>query len=279
MGARALEGDLLEGPTRGPVESLGFDIDALPVATWGRPDKGTGFYIAWDQNQNRYQLSLQGSVFAEVVIGDSFAAFTGGPFWAGTPPKCRKTTEATTIARWTGFSSFEADTMDVQMGDGEIHLSTCEATPSASLSAKAKALVPGYVYAVRTHRSDEANDTLVVLMPRGRLVSAAGDPGVPLNASDSGAFTRLSFPLDPRAAGQASVRLSVASLKLWEGLRKQHEVSKFEDATRSDRDLTVDVNVICQGDTRVGSVAFAVPAEPESAKPYAPFIAAARSKM
>jgi hypothetical protein len=144
--------------------------------------------------------------------------------------------------------------------------------------------VPGYVYAVRAREErDEGDDgngkeSLVVFLPRGALVATAADPMTPLQASNTGAFTRLTFPLAPGTAGSASLRLSPASLALWADLRQMRSRGGFADTSALGENLLLGVDVAWQGDARLGSLSLAVP-KAKDRKAYSGLLAAAKRVM
>jgi hypothetical protein len=254
-GADPLEGNLAAGeprPTAG--KAIRFDVDALPVATWGGPNKHSGYTMM--ASETRYRVVIQGPWFAEIVIRQttsSFDIFTGGMFGSGEPPKCgpRKGGSPSYWTYWTGISArgWTDSGINVEMGRGDFDTATCRAVPAASLSARAAAIVPGFVYGLRVlvpaTPLDAGEEQLVLLMPRGALVSAGGDPTAPLRTSNTGAFTRLTLPTDPGTAGTASVRLSPASLGLWTALRKTgRPVWSFQDDFKTENDLLLGVDVV-----------------------------------
>jgi hypothetical protein len=218
-------------------------------------------------------------LFAETILlgTNEFTAFTGGPFFSGELPKCGPHENGTRAARWMGFSPtrWTDEGLDVEMGEGDFDVSTCKTTPSASLFARAKALVPGFVYALRVR--DEKGDWLYVVLPHGTFVAAGGDPTTPLAAANNGTFARLRFPLAKGTAASAAVRISPAALALWDELRKTGTpVRDFADGTRTSDALLVTVEVSSQGDVKVASLSFALPQAVQRAA-YAPLLRAARS--
>lgn len=269
-GAKPLDGPLEPGETRPvAVGALRFDVGMLPVATWGRADRRTGFKIA--TGEHRFQVTIRGPVFAEIVVASrqptsSFEIFTGGTFGSGEPPKCGNARLGSSPAYWTGISAkgWTDSAVTVEMGRGDFDARTCAGEPRASLAAQAGAIVPGYVYGLRVRIPATAleaqSEQLVVFLPRGTLVSAAVDPAFPLRASDTGAFTRLTLPLDPGTTGSASVRLSPASLGLWTQLRVTgRPVYGFKDEFQVDSGLLVGVDVVSTPDKRLGSLVVSLP--------------------
>lgn len=257
-------GDRREYPQRPAVaDVLQFDVDALPVVAWGDARAGTGFTLTEHTQstpvgeQTRYHMATTGSVYTEVVVEQrtgEFAAFTGGPFGSGAPPPCRSDSRLPPLTTsWIGFSTFTDRRMDLEMGIGSFDPRTCAGSPSRSLSGMAAAIVPGFVYAVRTRERDE-EESLVVVLPRGRMVSATGSPIAPFRTADTGAFTRLTFPLVASTAASASVRVSPASLRLWEQLRKGRSVTDFVDPSMAHEDLLVGLDIVCQGEQRTGAL-------------------------
>ena len=274
-----------DGPI--PPRTVHFDVDALPVASWGPPTKRDGFFVR--REPHGYLLTTRSEIFAEVVIsqpGNPFIAFTGGSFGAGAPPTCAPAVHsgATVPTHWTGFGARGGtdEGSDVEMGRGTFDLATCNATPLDSLSVRGKAIVPGYVYGVVVRKlgdtvlapGESSRDELVLFLPRGTFVSATGDPNVPLNAAATGTFTRLTFPLERGNAGSASVTVTPAALGLWGELRRTgRPVWSFQEPPERHDDLVVAIDVACQGQARSGSVSIAL-ARRVDAKPYAAILAA-----
>jgi hypothetical protein len=237
---------------------------------------------------------VQTTIFAEVIVtaarpsGEKgptpvgFTAFTGGSFGEGAVPECGRGHEGQRLAVWNGFApaGWTDDGIDVEMEEGDYDLATCRGTPVRSLRGRASALVPGYVYAVRARDEDDdggGTESLVVFLPRGALVSTASDPATLLEASNTGAFTRLTFPLARGTAGSASLRLSPASLALWGRLRETRTGVAFADPAAVGEDLLLGVDVAWQGDARLGSVSLAVP-KAKNRKAYAGLLAAAKKR-
>jgi hypothetical protein len=290
-GAKPLDGFRLAGAERAASTSLRFDVDALPVAEWDEPRRGAGFVL--HKTKDGWNLWVSTTLFAEVIVATgathlegaarvSFTAFTGGRnFGVGVPPVCGTDTLGSRLAFWSGFApaKWTDAGVDVEMEDGDFDLATCTATPKRSLFGRAGAIVPGYLYALRVRDEDTAgrsSESLVVYMPRGALVSTTVDPTTPLNASNTGPFTRLTLPLERGTAGAASVRVSPASLSLWSRLRRAGGfVPSFDDPTPPHDDLLLGVDVAWQGDARVGTVTFAPPPG-RDARPYSKLLAAAK---
>lgn len=275
---------LTKGESRPPVTTMRFDPDAVPVAAWGEPLQGAGFRVS--KLRDGWRLWVRTHVFAEVVVAAPpgnggqivFTAFTGGSFAQGDVPTCTASSTRTLAAIWSGFSpdGWTNQGLDVEMDVGELDLSTCSAAPSRSLHARAAALVPGYVYALRVEEGDDVPDKLVVFLPRGALVSAGGDPNAPIDTSNTGSFTRVSLPLARGVAGQAVVRISPASLALWSTLRATGApVGSFDDKSEAHDDLQVSIDVSWQGPALLGTLSFAVPAR-KGAGAYAGLLAAAK---
>jgi hypothetical protein len=183
------------------------------------------------------------------------------------------------MALWSGFSpeGWTRDGVDVEMGTGDLDLETCSASARRSLHGRAAAIVPGYVYGLRTLAEDETGPgRLVMFLPRGAFVSTTGDPTTPIDASNTGSFTRLTFPLARQAAASAVVRLSPASLALWSSLRATGApVWAFDDKSAPHDDLLLEVDVSRQDDVALGTVSLAVPPG-KSRAPYAALLAAAK---
>jgi hypothetical protein len=284
-GVKPMVGFLASGTHRPDVQTLRFDIEKLPVATWGEPTPGAGFRLR--KIPDGWRLWVRSHIFAEVIVATApstgskvlFTAFTGGAFADGDVPACGTRARGTQMALWSGFSpdGWTRDGVDVEMGTGDLDLETCSASARRSLHGRAAAIVPGYVYALRTLAEDEAGaGRLVVFLPRGAFVSTAGDPTTPIDASNTGSFTRLTFPLAPQAAASAVVRLSPASLALWSSLRATGApVWGFDDKSAPHDDLLLEVDVSRQDDLALGTISLAVPPG-KSRAPYAGLLAAAK---
>lgn len=274
------DGVLAQGSTRPHTETVRFDVDAIPVATWGPPSRKAGFNLTVKQEDQSYHLIVHTYLFAETILlgTNEFTAFTGGPFFSGTLPKCGASERGTRAARWMGFSPnrWTDDGIDVEMGEGDFDVASCKTTATASLFARAKALVPGYVYALRVH---DERDSLYVILPHAALVSAGGDPSAPLNASNTGTFARVRLPLAKDTAASAAVRISPTALGLWDQLRRTglpvHDFA--DDRFMTSDSLLVTVEVSAQGDVKVASLSFALPRTAYAAD-YAPLLRAARSQ-
>jgi hypothetical protein len=274
-GVTPLEGDLAGGePRPSAVKAVRFDVDMLPVATWGRASPRSGYSITG--TASRYRVVIRGPWFAEIVIRQpvsSFDIFTGGTFGAGDPPRCgpRPLGAPKYPTYWSGISArgWTDAALNVELGRGEFDVGTCVGVPVASLSARAAAIVPGFVYGLRVlippTPIDPGQEQLIVFLPRGALVSAGGDPHAPLQTANTGSFTRLTLPTDPGTSGSASVRLSPAALGLWTALRKTgRPVWAFQDAFKTDNDLLLGVDVVSEGErgkagARTGSVFVSLP--------------------
>jgi len=291
-GASPIDGFRASGDARPAAQTLRFDVDALPVATWGEAWDGAGFTL--HKLRDGWSLWVRTTIFAEVIVtagGPSgekptspvgFSAFTGGSFGEGSVPACGPGSSGRRLAVWDGFApaGWTDDGIDVEMEEGDYDLATCRGTPVHSLRGRAAALVPGYVYAVRAREEDDdgnARESLVVFLPRAYLVSTAADPTMPLEAANTGAFTRLTFPLARGTAGSASLRLSPASLALWARLRQMRRVADFVDPAALGDDLLVGVDVAWQGDSRLGSLSLAVP-KAKDRRAYAGLLAAAKKR-
>ena len=286
-----MEGFLAPGGTRPAMQTLRFDVDAVPVATWGPAWSGAGFKL--ERIRDGWKLWVRTTEFAEVIVTASgvygekgtsrvgFSAFTGGSFADGDVPRCGPGTSGRRLAVWNGFApaGWTDDGVDVEMEEGNYELATCSGTPIRSLRGRASALVPGYVYAVRARNDDEGeeSESLVVFLPRGVMVSTAADPTMLLNASNTGPFTRLTFPLARGTAGSASLRLSAASLALWAGMRRMRPATSFHDASTAHDDLLLGLDVVWQGSSRLGALSFSAPGSKDR-RAYAGLLAAAKKR-
>ena len=290
-GASALEGSLAVGDVRPATRTLRFDVDALPVATWGEAWPRAGFTL--HRLADGWTLRVRTTIFAEVIVTASgssgekgtspvgFSAFTGGSFGEGSVPACGPGNSGRRLAVWNGFApaGWTDDGIDVEMEEGDYDLATCSGSPVRTLRGRASAVVPGYVYAVRAREEDDddnVRESVVVFLPRGVLVSTGADPNVPLESSNTGAFTRLTFPLARGTAGSASLRLSPAALALWARLRQMRPAG-FADTSTVGDDLLLGVDVAWQGDARLGSLSLAVP-KAKNRKAYAGLLAAANKR-
>lgn len=280
-GETGLDGFRAEGDTR-PLalgKPIRFDPDALPVATWGEPRATEGFSI--HPHGNGYRLWLRSRLFAEVVVENTrgateFSAFTGGSFFEGTPPECGPGHTGSFPAHWAGLAPrhWTDAGVDVEMGDGDFDLASCDAHARASVQARAAAIVPGFVYGLRVRR-DEDDETLFVFLPRGVLVSSAGDPDPPIALSNTGPFTRLSMRLERGGARSAAVRVGSESLRLWSHIRTTlAPVGSFEDRTAPHDALLLSVDATWQDDRKLGSISLALPQRRDE-RPYAGLVAAA----
>jgi hypothetical protein len=289
-GATPLEGFRLQGVERPLARGRPFDVDELPVAEWGEPRRGAGFTL--HVTRDGWRLWVSTVLFAEVVIATpgagapegaarvSFTAFTAGTNFAQCVPFACNIGR---LAFWSGFAptGWTDAGVNVEMEDGDYDPATCAATPRRSLFGRAAAIVPGYVYGLRVREGDagrgRTGESVVVFMPRGALVSATVDPTTPLNASNTGPFTRLTFPLERGTAHSASVRLSPAALSLWARLRRSGGpvFAPFEDPSAPHDDLLLGLDVAWQGDVRFGSLSLAPPPG-QAARPYAKLLAAAK---
>ncbi|HEX8793775.1 MAG TPA: hypothetical protein VF765_22685 [Polyangiaceae bacterium] len=282
-GETGLDGFRADGDARPEALAapIRFDPDALPVATWGEPRATAGF--ALHARGNGFRLWLRSRLFAEVVVentrgGTEFSAFTGGSFFEGAPPDCGPGHTGSFPARWAGLAPrhWTDAGVDVEMGDGDFDLASCDARPRVSVQARAAAIVPGFVYGLRVRRADD-DEMLFVFLPRGVLVSAAGDASAPIALSNTGPFTRLSMPLERGGARSAAVRVSPASLRLWSHIRTTiAPVWAQEDATAPHDALLVSVDAAWQDDRKLGSIALALPRRHDK-RPYAALVAAAQA--
>jgi hypothetical protein len=267
-------------------------VDGLPVATWGKPRPEAGFTL--HRIPDGWHLFVRTTLYAEVVVSQSasfdepgtsrvgFSGYTAGSFGAGNPPDCGPGHTGRRLTVWGGLApaGWTDDGVDVEMEQGDYELASCSGVPKRGLRGRAMAVVRGYVYALRVREEPdddgEADESLLVFLPRGALVSASADPETPVATSNTGTFTRLTLPLARGTAGTASVRVSPASLRLWQRLRRGNAgASAFEDPAHVNDDLLVGVDVAWQGDVRFGSVTFALPRTAER-RAFAGVLAAAR---
>jgi hypothetical protein len=264
------------------VRTVRFDLDALPIATWADPDVKSGFTVT-PLGANAFRLWMRSTIYAEVIVENThgmmeFSAFTGGSFGQGNPPACGPGHSGKFPARWAGLApkGWTDDGVDVEMGHGDFDVATCAAAPRVSLALRAAAIVPGFVYGLRTKQDDD--ETLVVYLPSGVMISTSGDPNRPLEHANTGPFTRLAFPVEKGRGSSAALRISPASLWLWARLRRtMTQVGSFGDNSLPHDDLLLNVDVIWQGDEKLGEVTLSMP-KVKDATPYAKILAAAGTK-
>jgi hypothetical protein len=291
-GAPRMQGMPATGDGRPLVRTAAFDVGTLPIATWGDALPQAGFTL--HRIPNGWSLWVKTTMFAEVVVSASapflaagtspvgFSAFTGGSFGEGEPPDCGRGHSGKRLAIWKGIApeGWTDRGVDVEMDEGDYDLATCTAAPVRSLRGRAKAVVPGFVYGLRTRdASDEDGphaESVVFFLPRGAMVSATAEPETPLATTNTGAFTRLTFPLEDGSAASASVRLSPSSLRLWSRLRAGLPGGNYEDTTRPHEDLLLGLDVTRQGAATIASLAIALP-KGTASKPYAKLLAAAEA--
>ncbi|MGD0528245.1 MAG: hypothetical protein ABSE49_24130 [Polyangiaceae bacterium] len=290
-GAVSLEGSLAPGAERPAAQTARFDADALPEATWGEGWPAAGFTL--QKVNGGWSLFVRTTVYAEVIVTAGpanekgtapvgFTAFTGGSFGDGAVPACGRDYSGRRLAVWNGFApaGWTDGGMDVEMEEGDFDLATCRGTPVRTLRGRAAAIVPGYVYAVRTR--DEGDDgkvreSVVVFLPRGDLVATGGDPATSLAMANTGPFTRLTLPLEPGTASAASLRVSPAALAMWARLRHVGGAGAYADGSAVAEELLVGVDVAWQGGARLGTLSFALPTA-KNRKAYAALLAAARKQ-
>ena len=139
-------------------------------------------------------------------------------------------------------------------------------------------MVRGFVYALRLREEPEGDrpgaESLLVLLPRAVMVSASADPDKPIQTTNTGTFTRLTFPLTVGEAGTASVRMSPPALQLWGALRAGRRMPMIEES-KPHEDLVVGVDVTSDVDRRAGSISFALPRTADR-RPFQKLLAAAR---
>jgi hypothetical protein len=290
-GAAPLEGALATGEERPPAQTTRFDVDALPVATWGEAWPAAGFTLR--KVSNGWTLFVRTTLYAEVIVTAGppngqgtapvgFSAFTGGSFGDGAVPECGPGNHGQRLAVWNGFApaGWTDDGMDVEMEEGDFDLATCRGTPVHSLRGRAAAIVPGYVYALRTRDEGDDGDvreSVVVFLPRGDLVAAGGDPGTPLATADTGPFTRLTLPLAPGTGSAASLRLGPGALAMWARLRRAGGAGTVADGSAIAEELLLGVDVAWQGGARLGTLSLALP-KAKNRRAYAALLAAAKKQ-
>jgi hypothetical protein len=282
-GETAIVGFLTPGDSRphAMAHSVHFDVSSLPVAEWGEPEKPSGFTLT-PLGTDAYRLWIQSTLYAEVIVANTlgavaFSAFTGGSFSQGAPPECGKGHTGKFPTRWSGIDprGWTDDAVKVEMGQGDFDLSTCSAAARTTIQARAAAIVPGFVYGLRVKQGDD--EALVVFLPRGALVSTGGDPNAPLNQSNTGPFTRLTFPVEAGAGSTAAARVSPAALGLWRHLRQTiAPVWSFADTAAPKEDLLVGIDVVCQAERKLGTLTLSLPSNRDPG-PYATLLKAARA--
>ncbi len=291
-GVAPIEGWLAtDGAARPPVRVLRFDVDELPVADWGPGRPGTGFTLrSTGEAGGTWHLWMRTPLIADVIIASrgawgsegggpvGFTAFTGGNFAAGVAPACGPGRTGNRLAAWSGFAptGWTDDALRVELGQGDYDLATCATTTKQSLFGRASAVLRGFVYAFRARQEDDDGrplESLVVFLPPGAMVSDSGDPSRPLETTNTGPFTRLTFPLRAGAASSASVRIGPDSMLAWSDLRGGRSVHARSGSTPVDGELLVAVDVAWQGGARLGSLSVGLP-ESASPAPYARLLAA-----
>jgi hypothetical protein len=274
-GQDALTGFLAAGDVRPQVaaRAIHFDVDALPFGRWGDPSRDHGFRIArlgW----NEYQLVIGSMLYAEVTVsgtaqGGQFTAFTGGSFSQGPLPECGRGHAGRFPARWAGIDPrhwTDAD-VGVELATADFDAADCRASARVTVEARAAAILPGFVYALRFRR--EEGEALIVFLPRAVVMSTSDDPSWPLDHVNTGPYTRLTFPLEANVGRSAALRISPASLHLWSRLRASvASVGPFQDATLPGDNLLVGIDVINQAGATTGTITLALPPKTD-ARPYA----------
>jgi hypothetical protein len=282
-GEDALVGYLAQGDTRpfAAARTIHFDVDTLPVGKWADPSRPHGFRIS-PLGNDAFRLWIDSTLYAEIVVSSTrrsleFAAFTGGMFSQGVPPECGKGHIGRFPTRWAGIDprSWKDADVGVEMGIGDFDVATCSASARLTIETRARAILPGFLYALRVRQED--SEALVVFLPRAAWVSASGDPNFPLEQSNSGPFTRLTLPIVVGEGQTAAARVSAASLRLWSRLRQTiAPVWSFEDPAAPREDLLVGLDVISQAGSAMGTLTLSLPAK-KDARPYAKVLSAARA--
>ena len=282
-GEDALTGYLAKGDTRpfAAARTIHFDVGALPLGRWGEPSRPHGFRIA-PLGHDAFRLWIDSTLYAEIVVSSSrraleFAAFTGGMFSQGVPPECGKNHLGRFPARWVGIDprGWKDADVGVEMGSGIFDVGTCSASARLTIETRARAILPGFVYALRVRQ--EEGEALIVFLPHAAMVSASGDPNFPLDQSNSGPFTRLTLPIVAGEGQSAAVRVSSASLRLWGRLRKTiAPVWSYDDPAAPREDLLVALDVVSQAGSTMGTLTLSLPPR-KDARPYAKLLSAARA--
>lgn len=257
-----------EGPRPGGAfDAVHFDVASLPLAKWGPPvKKSHGFTLTpLGKGTDGYRLWVRSPLYSEVVVSSSmsrasFSAFTGGSFGEGLPPDCGPDHLGRFPARWLGLDprAWTDASVRVEMATGPLDVATCSAAPELAIDARAAAIVPGFVYAIRVEES--WGEALHVFLPRGVLTAASASLASPLDAASSGAFTRFTFPVADTMGRAAVARLSPAALRLWAHMRTSlAPVWQYVDSTPTADDLLVEVDVVAQGERTLGTVTITAP--------------------
>ncbi len=279
-GAAPEGGHLALGRARPQVRTLQIDLETLPVATWTAAPDRAGFWLA--PRGDGYLFMLRRPLLAEIVVAGvprspdrkpnsdenightAFATFTGASFARGDAPPCGPGHVGILPARWAGFApkGWTDSGVDVELADADYQRATCTATTRLIAKTRARAILPGFAYAMRLKvdfAGESPDERLVVFLPAGQMVSTSGDPDFLLNDADVGPFTRLSLPLAPGRASAAAVRVSLGAVRMWRRLRAGQRPQAEADESSPQEDLLITVDAVWQGDKRTAMVSIAFP--------------------
>lgn len=237
-GASPLFDPLRAGTTRPAMHTFHVDLTGVPRAEWSGPEKGARFSIAIEHQEFPTKqapattLSVWGSRYTEVTIGGAFEGFTGGlssrNHFRG---QCGDVESAApAIARWVGFDSFDDTHLVLRAHDGDFDYRTCVGSPHQSLQGAAKALVPGYVYALRVPQP--SRDALLFVMPPASFAAVTALPFEQPLLVSSGPFGRVTLPLDA-GANAVLVHWGAASMRAWDAVKKGREPVEVRPASES----------------------------------------------
>jgi hypothetical protein len=203
----------------------------------------------------------------ETLGSATFAVFTGVGFLTGSPPECGPGHEGLLSARWAGFAleGWTDDGVDAELADADFHVATCRASVRLVARARARAIVPGFAYALRLKTDlggKGQGERLIVFLPPGQTTSTSGDgASLALNESNSGRFTRLSLPLNPGHTSAAAVRVSPTAMRMWRATWAGEPAQSVPDVSSSMDDLLIGLDVAWQGRRKTAMVSISLPEE------------------
>ncbi len=175
----------------------------------------------------------------EVDGAPKYRAFAGGgvPVVAArsepTPPPCNVADGRPVVvnARWSGIvaDDWTEDALTFEHYDATFDRRSCRAVALRGHRARAKAIVPGLLYAFRRcyegcTAKRAGSEEVVFVAPPAEWVTSTADPGIQL-APSVGTLTRVSVPLEPGASSSAVIALGPTGLDLFDALRGDPEAS------------------------------------------------------
>jgi hypothetical protein len=203
----------------------------------------------------------------EMLGSSTFTAFTGVGFVTGPPPECGQGHQGLLAARWAGFArqGWTEDGVDAELADADFHAATCRASVRLVARARARAILPGFAYALRLKTDlggKRQDERLIVFLPPGQMVSTSGDGhSLTLNESNSGRFTRLSLPLNPGRTSAAAVRVSLTAMRMWRATWAGQPAKAVSDESLPMDDLLIGLDVVWRGRRRTAMVSVSLPEE------------------